>query len=100
MSASSVAGRMVVPRQHSKRSLEQHLGGARRPDAFGAPPSLALQEAAYVDQHPGQFRADRLERLVDPLPRRKRCVGQVGDTVGVAAGRMRRLPPCWRRGAA
>ena len=52
-----------MAREARKRQAEDQLGRARRPLAIALDLLDALQEAAEIDEEPGEFRTDRVERL-------------------------------------
>jgi hypothetical protein len=78
-----------VPRQPVECELQHHLGRAQRPGALAFDIFQALQEAAHVEQEPGEFRADRVERLMHVLARRNHGIGRSGGTFAGATPSVR-----------
>ena len=60
----------VMPRQPVEAELQHHLARARRPAALALDVFEPLEEAADVEQQAGEFRSDRIERVVQALTRR------------------------------
>ena len=52
----------VMARQPVETELQHDFGRARRPAALALDIFEALEEAADVEQKPGEFRSDRVER--------------------------------------
>ena len=85
----------VMAREPVERELQHDLGRARRPGAFALDVFQALEEAADVEQQAGEFRADRIERLMHALARRDHGLGESAGALAAgaaAAGRDRARP--------
>ena len=65
-----------MAREPIETELQHHLGGAARPAAFALDVFESLEEAAHVEQKPGEFRADLVKRLAHLLARRDRGFGE------------------------
>ena len=52
-----------MPRQHIERELQHDLGRARRPRSLALHIVQPLEEAAHIEQQPGEFRPGLIYRL-------------------------------------
>ena len=77
-----------MPSEPLKRKLQHDFCRARWPAALTLCYFEPFQKAAYVDQQAGQFRADRVNRVMHALSscddgvRQKTCLMTTGSTVG------------------
>ena len=77
-----------MPRKPIEPELQHDLGGAQRPAPLALDVFETFQKTTHVEQHAGEFRADRLEREVDLLARRDDGVGE-GASSALAAPALR-----------
>ena len=74
-----------------EREAQYDLGRSRRPAPLALDVLETFEEATDVEQKAGEFRSDRVERLVHPPPRIRHGVGWA-DAATAGAARHRARP--------
>ena len=66
----------VVAGKTVEAELQHNFARASRPRALTLDILKTLEEAANVEQQACEFRANRVKRVMQPLPRRNHCLGK------------------------
>jgi hypothetical protein len=74
-----------MAREPVERELQHYFRRTGRPSAFALYILEAFEKAAGVEQEPAEFRADRIERLVDTLARGNHRLGERSGALATGA---------------